>query len=458
VNHSSKRIADLSLDEKRALLMRLLQQRASDPRQFLDSFGVTVTELEAEAVLDPTIRPEVVSVAPETEPAHIFLTGATGFLGSFLLHELLEQTKAEIYCLIRAANFEESKQKLHRALASYALWREELSPRIVPVVGDLSAPLLGLSERQFRTLAGKIDAIYHNGALVNWISSYHQLKPTNVLGTQEVLRLASYSKAKPVHFISTLAVFPVLGSAEVKTIREQNVLDHGGVLYGGYTQSKWVAEKLVTIARSRGIPVCIYRPALITGHSQTGVWNTDDVVCRLIKSFIELRAAPDIEAGLNMIPVDYVSKAVVHLSRQDTSLGKVFHLANSRPVSWRELATWICAFGYPVQQIPYDKWRARLIDLGRSQRNAAYYLMPLFSLSLTEEGPSFLRNVPQFDCQNTLAGLAGTPIVCPPIAGQVFETYFSYFMRCGFLDALPPAGTSRGLANAAPGMRSMQTV
>ena len=296
MSHSSKRITDLSLDEKRALLMRLLQQRASESRQFLDSLGVTVTELEAETVLDPTIWPEAIPVEPENEPAHIFLTGATGFLGSFLLHELLEQTKAEIYCLVRSANIEESMQKLHRTLASYGLWREELSPRIVPVVGDLSAPFLGLSEPQFRTLARKIDSIYHNGALVNWIASYHQLKPTNVLGTQEVLRLASYSKAKPVHFISTLAVFPVLANAEAKTVREQSVLDHGGVLYGGYMQSKWVAEKLVTMARSRGIPVCIYRPALITGHSQTGIWNTDDVVCRLIKSFIELRAAPDIEA------------------------------------------------------------------------------------------------------------------------------------------------------------------
>ena len=61
-------------------------------------------ELEAEAVLEPTIRPEAVPVEPKTEPAHIFLTGATGFLGSFLLHELLEQTQAEIYCLVRAAN------------------------------------------------------------------------------------------------------------------------------------------------------------------------------------------------------------------------------------------------------------------------------------------------------------------------------------------------------------------
>jgi hypothetical protein len=175
VNRGSKRIADLSLDEKRALLMRLLQKKASESKLFLDQLGITVTELEAEAALDPTIRPEAIPVEPETEPAHIFLTGATGFLGSFLLHELLDQTQAEIYCLVRSANVEEGKQKLYKTLAAYGLWREELSPRIVPIVGDLSAPLLGLSEHQFRMLAGKVDAIYHNGALVNWISSYHQL-------------------------------------------------------------------------------------------------------------------------------------------------------------------------------------------------------------------------------------------------------------------------------------------
>jgi thioester reductase-like protein len=345
---------------------------------------------------------------------------------------------------------EEGKKKLQSALTSYGLWRDDLRPRITPVVGDLSAPLLGLSETQFHTLARKVEAIYHNGALVNWISSYHQLKPTNVLGTQEVLRLASYGTAKPVHFISTLAVFPVLANTEVKTVREHDPLDHGGVLYGGYTQSKWVAEKVVTSARCRGIPVCIYRPALITGHSHTGVWNTDDVISRLMRSFVELGEAPDIEGTLNMVPVDYVSKAVVHLSQHDTSLGKVFHLANSRSLPWRELATWLRTFGYPVQHIPYDQWRARLIELGRLRGNSAYYLVPLFSLSLSEEGPSIFRGVPQFDCQNTLAGLGGTSIACPPIDGEVFEAYVSYFIRCGFLDTSPRVGTFRSLANVTP--------
>jgi thioester reductase-like protein len=450
MNQRSKRIADLLPSEKRGLLVQLLQKWTGEPIWFLDRFGRTVIDLQAEAVLDPTIRPEAIPGEPVTESAPIFLTGATGFLGAFLLHELLRQTQADIYCLVRSATAEEGKKRLRRTLASYALWDEGLSPRIIPVVGDLSEPLLGLSAYEFGMLANTIDSIYHSGALVNWIYPYERLKPSNVLGTQEVLRLASQRKAKAVHFISTVAVFPVLANSNVRVIREQDSLDHGGVLYGGYSQSKWVAEKLVVMARSRGIRVCIYRPALITGHSQTGIWNTDDVLCKGIKSSIELGAAPDVEARLNMIPIDYVSKAVVHLSRQGSSLGRVFHLAHSRPVSWKELVAWIRSFGFPVQSIPYDKWRAHLIELGRLRESAAHFLLPLFSMSLSHSGQRIVRSVPDFDCQNTLAGLAGSTIVCPPLDGQMFETYFSYFMRCGFLDRPLFAGESQSLANATP--------
>jgi thioester reductase-like protein len=458
VNHRSKRIADLLPGEKRGLLARLLQKWGGDSMWFLDRLGTTVMDLQAEARLDPTIRPETAPGEPVTEPASIFLTGATGFLGAFLLHELLQQTRADIYCLVRSANAEEGKQRLHRTLESYALWDESLSPRIMPIVGDLSEPFFGLSARQFQMLAHTIESIYHSGALVNWIASYARLKPTNVLGTQEVLRLASQNKTKAVHYISTIAVFPVLANAKVRVIREQDSLDHGGVLYGGYSQSKWVAEKLVTMAQSRGIPVCIYRPALITGHSQTGIWNTDDFLCRAIKSSIELGGAPDMEAKLNIVPVDYVSKAVVHLSKQDNALGRVFHLAHPRPVSWRDLFfAWIKSFGYPVQPLPYDKWRGQLLERGRLQDSAAYFLLPLFSMSLSQAGPRILRNIPEFDCQNTLDGLAGTSIACPPVDSQAFETYFSYFMRCGFLKAPPAGGMLQGAPHAPAAFGPMRT-
>jgi len=189
---------------------------------------------------------------------------------------------------------------MQRNLEYYSLWDDHFRFRMTPVPGDLSEPYLGLAMEQFQTLATQVDTIYHNGAWVNWVQPYHALKATNVHGTQEVLRLASQMKVKPVHFTSTLAVFPFSGEA----FREQDNLDHKKYLYGGYAQSKWVAEKLVTMARSRGLPICIYRPSVVTGQSQTGCFNTDAYLENMIKGCIHLGYVPTIDSIVDMVPVD----------------------------------------------------------------------------------------------------------------------------------------------------------
>jgi acyl carrier protein len=220
--------------------------------------SVEIFDLNAEAVLDPEINPKAATCNfPVLENA-IFLTGATGFLGAFLLKELLQETAADIYCLVRSSNIELGKKKLQHSLEAYLLWNESFTTRIIPVLGDLSRPLLGLSGEEFGSLASKVDTIYHNGALVNFTYPYAALKAANVFGTQEVLRLASQVKLKPVHFISTIGVVgsttSVIASvdrSEVKIIKEQDSLPRADEHSSGYTQSKWVAEKLVTIARDR---------------------------------------------------------------------------------------------------------------------------------------------------------------------------------------------------------------
>jgi len=404
--------------------------RCFEPKSTGDS--KTVLDLDAEAVLDSTIHPDTLLVEPATEPTSIFLTGATGFLGAFLLHELLHQTQADIYCLVRSANTEEGKKRLQSSLESYFLWDESLSPRIIPVAGNLSEPLLGLSDEQFRAIATKVDVIYHNGAWVNFIYPYTALKAANVLGTQEILRLASQIKLKPVHFISTTSVFPASG---MRVVREQDSPTQGAALDSGYTQSKWVAEKLVTIAHDRGIPVSIYRPGRISGHSQTGVCNANDFLYKAIAGCIQLGSAPDEDTQLNIAPVDYVSRAIVHLSRQKESLRKTFHLINPLPLHLSELVSYIHSLGYPLQQVLYDNWRAELLAIAEhSPNHAIYSLVPLFPQRVfAAETPN--SAVPQFDCQNTLAGLAGSSIVCPPVDKKLLHTYFSYLIQSGFLDA-----------------------
>ena len=430
----SDRLAGLSPQEKRALLVQTLRRKSGAIDKLLDHIAVKVDDLEAEAVLDPEIQPASTGALPR--PERVLLTGATGFLGSFVLFELLRHTRTDVYCLVRAANTEEGGKKLRKALEAYGLWDEELSSRIVPVVGDLSEPLLGLGPERFEELAGETDAVYHSGASVNWVYPYNALKPTNVLGTQEVLRLATRDGVKPVHFISTLGVFPLVGRSGVEVVREDDDLTHGGSLYNGYTQTKWVAEKLVEIARERGLPVCIYRPSLITGDSRTGAWNKDDFTCKMIKTWVGLGTAPKIDMEMNMVPVDYVSRAIVRLSMREESLGKRFHLAHPHPVSMNDLVAWIEAFGYPLKRIPYDKWRTDLINPTKGLRQDALYSMaPLLSMSAAADGPALVGKVPEFDCRNTTEALSGTEISCPQVDGVLMENYLVYLVRSGFLDS-----------------------
>lgn len=401
----------------------------------------TPINLKAEAVLDQRIAPNGLTYNPDVTPTAILLTGATGFLGAFLLYELLQQTQADIYCLVRSANSESGKKRLQNSLKSYLLWNESFSARIIPVIGDLSEPLLGLSEQEFQLMATQLDVIYHNGALVNFTYPYQPLKKPNVLGTQEVLRLASQVKLKPVHFVSTTSfIYP--SDSEIRLVREQDSIDDVLMPTDGYAQSKWVAEKLVTIARDRGLPISIYRPGRISGHSKTGVCNSNDHTYRIIKGCIQLGTIPNLDIQFNLSPCDYVSQAIVYLSKQSKSSGKAFHLRNPQSLSLQKMAKYICSLGYPVELIPYDKWRSQLVNHPDSSANALYPLISTFgegNVNHSNSNSNAQASLPiqKYDCQNTITGLANRAITCPPVDAKLFGIYISYLRKTGILN--PPS-------------------
>lgn len=436
----SQRLANLSLPEKRALLARLLEEklrkRKSQPNMALHASSGAVNgqtsdgdsvDLYAEAVLDSDICGELLPGQHVTESTHVFLTGSTGFLGAFLLHELLQQTQAQIYCLVRAANVEEGRARIQKSLHVYSLCSQLTSTRIVPVIGDLARPLLGMSSDQFQQLARQIDAIYHNGALVNFLYPYSTLKPANVQGTREILRLASQVRPKQVHYISTLSVFPVVDNSAMKIIREEDRPEPSPYLLGGYTQSKWVAERLMTIAGSRGLPVSIYRPGLISGHSQTGLSNQKDFLWWLFQACIHLGQAPNLDLVVDMAPVDFVSRAIIYLSQQEKTIGKTFHIGTAEKVHVSQIREWVCSYGYQIQQVPYRSWRATLLRLAEDFQLDAW--APFLHLIRAVEADQVI--VPRFEYQNTLSGLAGSSITCPPAGPELWGIYLAYFMQCG---------------------------
>lgn len=339
---------------------------------------------------------------------------------------------------MRSNDAETGKRKIQKTLESYQIWYDSFSGRIIPVIGDLSQPRLGLSENQFQELTELIDVIYHNGAWVHHTSPYSTLKAANVLGTQEVLKLASRVKIKPVHFISTGGIFNLAGRSYtgVKVVREQDNIDEIEVPANGYVQSKWVAEKLVTIARDRGFPVCIYRPGRISGHSQTGVFNTNDFLYKLIVGCIQLGSMPDGDAMMNLIPVDYISYAIAHLSKQEKSLGKAFNLVNPNSFCSSKLVDAIRSLGYSIQQIPYEEWRNKLLDVaGSFPEHPLYSLIPFFPAK-ESQSDDLNRAELKFDCQNMLDGMADTSVSCPLIDDKVLHTYFSYLIQNGFINQI----------------------
>lgn len=404
----------------------------------------TVVNLKTEAVLDSKIYPQGVLAKDISQPNHIFLTGATGFLGAFILHELLQQTQAKIYCLVRADNESQGLRRLQKNLEKYLIWDANQSSRIIAIPGDLDRSRLGLSLEKFEKLAQQIDVIYHSGAQVGFAKPYSLIKAANVLGTQEVLRLACQGQLKPVHYISTIAVFSTIACFKgLNILHEDDDIDPSeAYLYQdiGYIQSKWVAEKLVWIAKSRGIPVTVHRSGFLMGHPQSGVTNTDDYVSRLIKGCIQLGSFPElVNQKQDLITVDYASKAIVHISRKQESLGKAFHIVPlpSQNIDLLQLFELISSDGYHLKKVPYSQWIDELTNQARhSQKNPLMPLLPMLSEKVHQGLTAWelYQNTPNFDCRNTLEAIADTSITCPSMNTELVSKYLAYFRSGGFLE------------------------
>ena len=167
---------------------------------------MSMKDMLKEAVIDETIRANGKVYHAIDTPENIFITGATGFLGAYLLQGLLKNSTANIYCHVRASDRNAAKIRLKNNMDLYQLWNDEYVDRIIPVLGDLTQKNLGISSDLLEEIARKIDVIYHNGAIVNFAYPYQALKAANVYSTREILHLASREKIKPVHFVSSVSV------------------------------------------------------------------------------------------------------------------------------------------------------------------------------------------------------------------------------------------------------------
>ena len=383
-------------------------------------------DLSQESALDPRIVPGVPACPV---PRAILLTGATGFVGRFLLAQLLEQTDAPVYCLVRAASQQQASLRLKATLLKWDLWRDEWAQRAIAVPGDLRQPRVGLDEPTYEMLARTVDTIYHCGASMNHLETYTRAKAANVGAAAELLRLAVYSRLKLVNYISTSAVFSEATGDGPRVVYEHSSIDREQHRNSqGYAASKWVAEKVFLTAGERGIPCNVFRLGLIWADSLQGRYDEAQRGDRLVESC--LLAGYGISGysfDMPLTPVDYAARAVVLLANRYPEGRGIFHICASGLLgNVFERCNEILEM--PLMLVPMYDWVQVIKGLHKAGNPLP--IAPLIEFAFSMDAAFFQeyerRNLSacvRFDCARTQQELEQAGLVMPEANGDLLRTY-----------------------------------
>ncbi len=252
-----------------------------------------------------------------------FITGASGFIGRFLLPKLFER-KGTLYLLVRSG----SKTKLKTMLNDM----DAPMDRIELVTGDLTKKNLGVSSKQINELQSKIKHFFHLAAIYDMSAGLDAQQETNVAGTQNAVDLAAELKVGCFHHISSIAV-----AGLYQGVFREDMFEEAEGLENPYFRTKHAAEAVVR--KQQKVPVRIYRPAMVLGHSETGEMDKIDgpyyffkLIQKMRKAFPQWMPMMGVEGGrLNMVPVDYVVAVIDHIAHQKGLDGGCFHITDSKP-------------------------------------------------------------------------------------------------------------------------------
>lgn len=310
---------------------------------------------------------------------NILLTGATGFLGMYLLKDILDDfPKADVHCIVRGASEEAAALKLEKALAfaNMTAVDPEMKPgtekyaRIKIIQADLAnEQRFGLSEEKWTELCNTIDSIYHCATWVNTLFPYPVLRPANVVSTVQLVKMALTGKAnrKPFHYISTLSSL-----SRTSSWLPEFSISPAAKLQGfdGYPLTKRVCEMLLGNIEAviPDFPLIIYRPGSIVGHSQTGHFNIDAFVHKMLCGLVQNGAYPVSKKWamqFDWVPVDYCAKAISHISKNGGSLRaprryNICHPYSYYSLNMSRLASYIQSYGYPLVEKRFRIWRREL--------------------------------------------------------------------------------------------------
>jgi thioester reductase-like protein len=357
-----------------------------------------------------------------------FVTGATGFIGRFLVAELLDHREGTIYCLCRAGSVDKL-EALKVRLGD--------DDRIVPIIGDLSRPRLGVDDREIERLSGSIEHFFHLAAIYDLTADADSQRESNVEGTRHALQLAEALHAEHFHQVSSIAAAGLYKGVFTEDMFEEAQ----DVEHNPYYLTKHESEGVVR--KESNVPWRIYRPGVVVGHSQTGEIDKIDGPYYFFKALQRVRGLTPswfrgigIEGGeINIVPVDYVAKAMDHIAHQPDLDGHAFHLTDPEPLTVGALMKALTkAAKAPQPAVNVD---ARALDALPVRLGGTLAKLPgarqmtglvLAELGIPRESFAYLTYPTHFDSTKTQAVLQGSGIEVPPFATYV-QTLWDYWER-----------------------------
>lgn len=350
----------------------------------------------------------------DASEGRVFLTGATGFVGAFLLASLLSMPQVtQVACLVRAEDTSAADLRVKKILEKYGLHGFQES-KIVSISGDLSLPHLGILQEQYNHYANWASIVFHLGALVSYVQPYSRHRAANVLGTLEIIRFANHSRPKRLIYSSSIAAYGPTGFIQgTKTVAEdEGPLGHIAALQydTGYSQSQFVAENVVWNAIRKGSPAIIIRLGYVLGHSQTGRGNPSDFVSCLMSSCLQLGHYPIVPGQRKAFAsVDFVVDATLRIATVEENVGHAYNLIQPVPIDLQE------AFGLIngqcsclLQGISFSYWLEMFVG---DATNPLHPFLPLFQEKIWGMHTRWevQENAPRFEITNTLRALRNSP-------------------------------------------------
>ena len=388
-------------------------------------------------------------------PETVFLTGATGVLGGRILKELLQSTSSRIYCLARGKNPAHSKERVRAFLRVYdqeCTLESAFLSRVIVLAGDVTRERLGLSEESFARLQGETDITIHAAANTSLLLKYKRLEPINVQGTGRVIEFCLGTAGKSLSYVSTSTVMGDKTFDQRVRFRESDYDLGQGFNHLNYQRSKFRAEAMVRAAEERGLKWRIFRPGQIYGESTTGAYphsetQVSGLFYDLFKTAMDTCVMPEAYIHYDVVPVDYVSRAIVALSAGFENFFEVYHLTNPDAKTFAEVMGLLREIGYPIELLPEEIYKQRLRN-GEIKKNGGPYkstMLKAFSLWYFISKVSFYASAAT-DCEYTRSKLEKLGVICAPLDRRLIETYVRAGIREGYLPRPPHEGDQNAAA------------